>query len=270
MESSQAWFDLALEVSPTNANELYMGCLNIWRSNNGGNSWNQLNQWFQNNPAYTHADIHTLKIFNGKLFACTDGGLYVSENGGSTFTDYTVGMAIGQFYRLSVSPTDATKMIGGLQDNGGQALSGGQWNNYHGGDGMDNVIDPTNDNIVYGFTQFGGSLNVSSDSGQSIGFVGPPDDDQGNNIQGNWITPLAVNSNGDVFAGFDAIYKLNGNSWDKLYEIPSSGNIEDLETDPTNPNVIYAAESDFVYRSDDGGQNFSTFLLVLIHRRLIP
>ncbi len=53
-------------------------------------------------------------------------------------------------------------MIGGLQDNGGQILENGQWNNYHGGDGMDNVIDPNNDNLVYGFTQFGGSLNVST------------------------------------------------------------------------------------------------------------
>ena len=83
-------------------------------------------------------------------------------------------MAIGQFYKLTVSPKDATKMIGGLQDNGGQILNQGNWNNYHGGDGMDNVIDPNNDNIVYGFTQNGGSLNISSDSGQSIGFVGPP------------------------------------------------------------------------------------------------
>ena len=67
MESSQAWFDLALEVSPTNANELYMGCLNIWKSTNKGNSWFKLNEWFINDESYTHADIHTLKFFNGTL-----------------------------------------------------------------------------------------------------------------------------------------------------------------------------------------------------------
>ncbi|MEZ2415719.1 thrombospondin type 3 repeat-containing protein [Muriicola sp. E247] len=260
MESSQAWFDMAFEVSPTNANELYMGCLNIWKSVNGGNSFTRLNQWFVNDAAYTHADIHTIKIFNGQVFACTDGGIYRSTNGGGSFTDYTNGMAVGQFYRLSVSPDNSSKMIGGLQDNGGQILQNGQWNNYHGGDGMDNVIDPNNDNLVYGFTQFGGSLNISSNSGQSIGFVGPPRDDQNDPIQGNWITPLAISSTGDVYAGFDAVYKLEGNSWQKLYTIPSTqGGIDDLEVDPTNPSVLYAAEGTFVQRSDDGGQTFSAF-----------
>ncbi|MBT8264771.1 MAG: hypothetical protein KJN75_05500, partial [Muriicola sp.] len=98
MESSQAWFDLALEVSPTDENELYMGCLNVWKSSNGGNSFNRLNQWFVNNSAYTHADIHTIRVFNDKVFVCSDGGIYMSQNGGATFTNYTAGIAVSQFY----------------------------------------------------------------------------------------------------------------------------------------------------------------------------
>ncbi|MGB5315467.1 MAG: hypothetical protein WBN56_05660, partial [Robiginitalea sp.] len=264
MESSQAWFDLALEVSPTNANELYMGCLNIWKSTKKGNSWFKLNEWFINDESYTHADIHTLKFFNGTLFTGTDGGIYTSDNEGSTFTDQTNGMAIGQFYKLTVSPKDATKMIGGLQDNGGQILNQGNWNNYHDGDGMDNVIDPNNDNIVYGFTQNGGSLNISSDSGQSIGFVGRPRDGNGNPISGNWITPLAIGSDGSVYSGFDGVYKLVGNSWEKISTNNFGGTqdgrvLEDLIVDPTNPEVLYAAEGAFIFRSDDGGATFSTF-----------
>ncbi|WP_372975474.1 hypothetical protein, partial [Muriicola sp.] len=261
MESSQAWFDMALEVSPTNANEIYTGCLNIWKSANGGNTFTRLNQWFVNNSAYTHADIHTIKIFNNQVFACTDGGIYRSTNGGATFTDYTAGMAVGQFYRLSVSPSNSSKMIGGLQDNGGQILQNGQWKNYHGGDGMDNVIDPNNDNLVYGFTQFGGSFNLSSNSGQSIGFVGPPRDENNNTIQGNWITPLAISSTGEIYSGFDAVYKLVGNAWQKWSNDFGDGNIDDIEVDPTDPNVIYAAEGNIIYRSGDGGQNFTAFFI---------
>jgi len=170
-------------------------------------------------------------------------------------------MAVGQFYRLSVSPTNSSKMIGGLQDNGGQILQNGQWNNYHGGDGMDNVIDPNNDNLVYGFTQYGGSLNISSNSGQSIGFVGPPRDDQNDPIQGNWITPLAISSTGDVYSGFDAVYKLVGSAWEKWSNDFGDGNIDDIEVDPLDPNVIYAAEGNTIFRSDDGGLNFTAFYL---------
>ena len=267
MESNQAWFDLALEVSPTDADEVYMGCLNIWKSTNGGSTWSRLNRWFQNDDSYTHADIHTLKIFNNRLYAATDGGIYMSRNGGSTFTDYTNNMSIGQFYKLSVSPTNADKMIGGLQDNGGQILSQDAWNNYHPGDGMDNAIDPTNDNIVYGFTQFGGTLNISSDSGQSIGVVGAPDDDSGNPLRGNWITPLAISGEGEVFAGFDGVYRLSGNEWVKVSTNSFGGvdpgdsyvKLEDLVVDPTNPDILYAAEGTFVYRSGDGGQTFQAY-----------
>ncbi|MBT8184528.1 MAG: hypothetical protein KJN76_06790, partial [Eudoraea sp.] len=262
MESNQAWFDLALEVSPTNANELYVGCLNIWKSSNGGTSFTRLNQWFSNSPSYTHADIHTLKFFNGKLYCGSDGGIYVSENGGVSFQDYTVnGIAIGQFYRLSVARDDAAKMVGGLQDNSGFIRNNNTWNVYTGGDGMDYEIDPSNNNISYGFVQFGDPLFISSDSGQSIGTVNAPA-----GIQGNWITPLAVSSEGDVYAGFDAVYKLEGSSWVKQSDEigtskPNEDNpqMEDLEVDPTNPMVLYAAEGNIVYRSEDGGVNFTAF-----------
>lgn len=259
MESNQAWFDLAMEVSPDNAEEVYIGCLNLWQSSNGGDSFTRMNRWYQNNPSYTHADIHTIKFFAGRLFVGSDGGIYSSTNKGATFTDNTAGIAIGQFYRLSVSPTDASKMIGGLQDNGGQVLEDGNWNNYHGGDGMDNAIDPNNDQILYGFTQFGGSLNVSTDSGQSIGYVAPPSDANGQGLSGNWITPLAIGSDGSLYSGFDAVYKLENFEWVQQSDKIGNGNIDDLEVDPTDPNVIYAVEAEWIYRSADGGLNFSAF-----------
>ncbi len=259
-ESDQAWFDLALEVSPEDENELYVGVLNIWRSVNGGDNFTRVNRWFINDAAYTHADIHTLKFFDNKLFCGSDGGIYVSENNGASFTDFTTnGIAISQFYRLSVAKGNASRIIGGLQDNGGHVLTNGGWNNYHGGDGMDNVIDPNNSDLLYGFTQFGGSLNISSNAGGAITNVGAPRDAGGNVIRGNWITPLAISSTGTVYAGYDAVYRLDGNAWQRISDNIGNGNIEDLEVDPNNPMVLYAAEGNVVFRSDDGGVTFSTF-----------
>ncbi|MBT8234796.1 MAG: thrombospondin type 3 repeat-containing protein [Bacteroidia bacterium] len=261
MESSQAWFDLALEISPTDENEVYMGCLNIWKSIDGGDSFTQVNQWNINNPAYTHADIHTLKFFNNTLFCGSDGGLYISDDGATTFTDKTAGMAIGQFYRLAVSKSDAGKMAGGLQDVGGQVLEGNNWNNYYGfgGDGMDNEISPLNDNLIYGFIQFGQFLQLSINSGQSVGIVGSPQSTSGGSVLGNWITPLAIASDGEVYSGYDAVYRLDTNVWTKLSTNLGSTDIDDLEVDKTDPQVIYAAESGSIFRSGDGGTTFTTF-----------
>ena len=249
-ESQQAWFDLAIEVNPADADELYIGCLNIWKSTDGGDNFNQLNQWFDNTPSYAHADIHTLKFFNGDLYCGSDGGIYVSSDGGTTFTDRTAGIAISQFYRISVAKNDAGKMAGGLQDNAGFVRTNGNWNVYTGGDGMDYEIDPSNSNLIYGFSQFGSTLFISNNSGQSIGYVSGPA-----GIQGNWITPLAINSEGEVFAGFDGVYKLTGNAWEKLSGVGST-NIDDLEIDPNDPNLVYAVENGTIYRSTNGGNGF--------------
>jgi len=260
MESNQAWFDLALEVSPTNANELYVGCLNMWKSTNGGNVFSRINNWSLNNNSYTHADIHTIKIFNNKGYCGSDGGLYVSENNGATFTDVTGNMSISQFYRISVAEDDASKMIGGLQDNGGHVRNNNVWTNYHGGDGMDNVIDPNNNNLIYGFTQRGGVLSISSNSGENIGQVGAPTNSGNQTINGNWITPLAIDSNGDVYSGFDGLYKLEGASWTKISGFIGSGNVDDIEIDPNNPNVIYVVNENVIYKSINAGINFETHI----------
>ncbi len=252
--SSQAWFDLAIEVNPSDANELYIGCLDIWKSTNGGDSFTQLNQWFDDTPSYSHADIHTLKFFNGDLFCGSDGGIYVSSDGGTTFTDRTDGIAISQFYRISVAKNDAGKMAGGLQDNAGFVRTNENWNVYTGGDGMDYEIDPSNSNLVYGFAQFGSALYISNNSGQSVGLVGSP------GVEGNWITPLAISSEGEVYAGFDGVYKLAGNAWEKLSGVGST-NIDDLEIDPNDSNLVYAVENGTIFRSQNGGNTFS-----ILHR----
>ncbi|MDF4203986.1 thrombospondin type 3 repeat-containing protein [Maribacter sp. SA7] len=256
-ESNQAWFDLAIEVSPTNFNEIYTGCLNVWKSTNGGDTFIRINRWNITDQGYTHADIHTIKVFNNKVYVGSDGGIYMSENGGSTFTDYTAGISISQFYRISVAKNDSEKITGGLQDNAGFIRDQGQWNVFTGGDGMDYEIDPNNSSLVYGFVQFGGSLFISSDSGQSIGVVGAPTDANGNTIEGNWVTPLAISSDGSVYAGFDALYRLENNQWNKISSSIGSGNIDDIEIDPKNPETIFAAESNILYRSRNGGITFS-------------
>lgn len=248
-ESSQAWYDLALAVSDTNEDEIYVGVLNIWKSVNGGDSFSKMNSWFQHNAAFTHADIHFLRFFSNELYAGTDGGFYKSNDGAVTFTDLTEGMEITQFYRMDVSPTNSNKIVGGTQDNGGFGYFN-QWNNYHGGDGMEGVIDPNNDNLYYGFMQFGQNLFVSNDSGQSgsTAYGGPEN--------GNWITPLAINSESEVYAGYSRLYQFTGSSF-----VAISSNfgtdIDALEIDPNVPDNMYVAINNSLRKSTDRGINFT-------------
>jgi len=256
-ERDQAWYDLALAVSNTNADELYTGAINIWKSTNGGDSFTRLNNNDSDvTPAYTHVDIHTLKFYVNKLFCGSDGGLYVSDDSGLTFDDKTAGLEITQFYRISLAKGDDARIAAGAQDNSGFVLNEGTWNIYTGGDGMDYEIDPNNGNLIYGFVQFGSILYITTDAGQSLGGVGAPTDSEGARIEGNWITPLAINSDSEVYSGFDALYKLVGNSWEKVSQNIGTSPIEDIEIATKNPDNIYVAESNTIYKSANRGITF--------------
>jgi len=249
IERDQAWYDLAIAVSPTDADEVYTGAINIWKTTDGGDNFVRLN----NNdnvvgPAYTHVDNHTFKFFNGILFVGTDGGIYVSDDGGTTFTDKNEGLDITQFYRIGIAKNNADIIVGGTQDNSGFVYNNGSWNIYSGGDGMDYEIDPTNSNLAYGFSQFG-FLWITNDLGVTVGTVSAP-------VDGNWVTPLAIDGEGTVYSGFDTVYKLVGTSWEATTDAFTNGNIDDIEIDQKNPQIIYAVDAGVLYRSEDAGANF--------------
>lgn len=254
-ESNQSWYDLALAVSSTNAEEIYTGCLNVWKSTNGGASLTKLNNWSSPTaPSYTHADIHYLGFYGNKLFCGSDGGIYFSNNGGRNFTDLTAGVQISQFYKIAVSRQSAGKMMGGLQDNGGYAYSDNQWKNYYGADGMDTAINPNNPNQYYGFIQSGGNLYISNNAGDGLSASVPAP----SGISGNWVTPLAVNNAGLLFAGYNNLYKLVSDSWvQQNSNSIGSGNIEQISIDPSNDNIMYVANGSTLYKSTDLGINFT-------------
>ncbi len=253
MESNQAWFDLAIAVDPEDANILYTGCLNIWKSSDGGNSFNKLNNWFDANEAYTHADIHTMKFFDGALFAATDGGLYRSTDGGSSFVDYSNnGIATGQFYRLDIGRNDASMMVGGTQDNSGFIRTDNNWFLYTGGDGMDYEIDPLNNDLSYGFAQGGSFLFISTSRGDNLALIEGPYSENG-----NWITPLTITRNGEVLAGYRSVYVLGSSGFTQRSEPLAQGNIDDLEASPSDPNIVWAAEGSKLFLSEDAGRTFT-------------
>ncbi|CAM1365248.1 T9SS type A sorting domain-containing protein [Tenacibaculum xiamenense] len=259
-DSTQAWFDLALTVSSTNADIVYVGVLDIWKSINGGNSFGRINSWnVFDGPSYTHADIHFLRFIDGKFFAGTDGGIFVSTNEGVTFTDLTKNIAISQFYKISISQQKLHTIAGGLQDNGGFGLTDDKWYNYHGGDGMEGTVDINNPGIFYGFMQYGNTLFVSQDGGKTLSYsVAAPSDETGpNDNGGEWITPMAMNSSGELFAGFGKFYKLNNRSWEKVSDFSFGGDLDNIEIDPNDDNFILTSRDSNLYISLDKGNTFT-------------
>jgi len=251
--STQAWYDLAFSVSPSDENTMFVGVLDIWKSTDEGDNFTQINSWFQQTASYTHADIHFMRYFNGDLYAGTDGGVYRSTNDGTSFTDLTTNMSISQFYKVTVSKQNSNKLAGGLQDNGGFSFNNTTWHNYHGGDGMDSASDPNDENTFYGFMQGGQNLFKTTDGGLT-GFTvtsGPSN--------GNWVTPLVANKLSEIYSGFNQLYQLINDSWVQISNHSFNGNLEAIEIDPSNNDNIYMSRGLNLYKSTDKGITFTTY-----------
>ena len=254
-KSGQSWYDMALTVSDTDPNTLFVGVLDIWKSTDGGDNFIKINSWFLHNQAFTHADIHFMRYFDGVLYAGTDGGIYRSFDDGVNFEDLSTNLSIAQIYTISVAKTTSTKIAGGLQDCGGFAFANNTWNSYHGGDGMGSAISPSNEDLYYGFTQYGSNLTLTSTAGagNSQFIASSP-------TKGEWVTPLVFNKNSELYSGFEQLYVLKESGWNQVSNHSFGGKLDQIEIDPTNNNIIYVSEGTNLFKSTDRGQTFSNIL----------
>jgi hypothetical protein len=65
-----------------------------------------------------HADIHTMAYAGSRLIVGNDGGIFSTTDDGANWTAHNTGLAITEFYKGSLHPTNATVAQGGAQDDG--------------------------------------------------------------------------------------------------------------------------------------------------------
>ena len=119
--TSQCFYDIALAVDPTNANNVYIGGsagTNLFRRSTNGLSTIP----GTTNSVGLHADVHSIVVAPSNpsiVYMGNDGGIFKSVDGAQTWTSMnTAGLHATQFQSLALHPTDPNFMIGGTQDNG--------------------------------------------------------------------------------------------------------------------------------------------------------
>jgi VCBS repeat-containing protein len=193
----QSFYDLEIEVDPTNDDIVYAGGINWHRSDDGGTTWeqitkwNNISSWFPNvtNISVTHADQHGLYFRpndSDQAVVVNDGGVAYSSSLSQatntiTFSDREDNFITTQFYRVAQTPDDfaGTDLVfGGTQDNGtyqlsnpGQSLTGAS-------------VVTSGDGAATFFDQEGGSYMIS------------------NYIYNNSITRFDYDASGNRLPGF--------------------------------------------------------------------
>ena len=87
---------------------------------------------------------------------------------------------------MDVSEQDATRLVGGAQDNGVNRSYGGTgWNTYVGGDGLEALIDPVDQNNVTAARNMASCDRSTNGGSSSSDFTGAT-----TSSRRNWLSPL--------------------------------------------------------------------------------
>ena len=175
----QAWYDLTLAIKPDDDNTVFAGGVDIMKTTTAGtpvSNWAQMTQWAAGCASLpnVHADIHNIQYLPGSttdfVVAC-DGGLYYTNNGGTSFVTKNNSYDITQYYSCAINPAAASNnMLAGAQDNGTHKFTTAGLNTVTtptGGDGGFCFIDQKNSlQQISNYT--GTSINISNNGGTSF------------------------------------------------------------------------------------------------------
>jgi len=229
--SPQCFYDIAIDVDPTNASRVYLGgspALPFGISTNSGAS-------FVTSAQGLHVDSHVIAVAPSNpqvVYFGSDGGIYKSTNGGSSWTSLSNStFSATQFMSVAIHPTDPNFTIGGTQDNGTEMLRfDGTWRRTDYGDGGYAAIDQSSGST--GATMYHTYYNSNAAGGAVMGYAFSEDV----NAFENWsFRGCQIGGAGNGITCSDSV----------LFYAP-------LETGPGTPNTIYYG-TDRLYRSDNKG-----------------
>ncbi len=247
------WWFGSPTVDPTDENKVFYPGFVLQYTENGGNSWNDI-------QSTIHVDQHSTYVHPANpdlVLVGNDGGVYKSQDGGQQW-EFMDGLQNLQFYTCEVNPQNLNHVYGGAQDNSTiRTLQGSNanWERILGGDGFVVQVDPDNDNIIYAEWQRG-RFYKSIDGGESMNFSmsGIP-----NTALFNWKTPYVIDPQNPsiLYIGAERVYKSTNKAenWVAVSE--------DLSGNPFNGNLNYgtitaldvsAVNDQFIIAGTDNGK----------------
>lgn len=265
----QPWFNLILQVAPDDENVVAAGGLNIWRTTNGGNTWQQLtrNKPDTTNFQYVHVDQHEIVFISPDtvLFG-NDGGIYKCDN----FTDSipilynrNTQYNVTQFYATSIgSEAGSNLIIGGTQDNFsiiGTESGISKYEELIFGDGGFCAINYLNNNILYVTKQQNATFRFNNWANKDFDTLTNrylSDDDV------LFINPMAMDPNDPEFiymASNKGLWRLdsashpntNKFSWEKATKAWGTISSIGISTIPSNIVFIGRTSGGSIYRVEE-------------------
>lgn len=176
-----------------------------------------------------HIDNHAIWIDpkdpNHLLIGC-DGGIYETFDHAASY-DFKSNLPVTQFYKVSTdNDLPFYGVHGGTQDNlslGGPSrttsangITNADWYVTSLGDGFETQVDPTDANVVYAQSQYGGLVRFDKKSGEYLP-IKPVEGENEAALRWNWDAPLLISRHNPrrLYFGANKLFRTDdrGNSW---------------------------------------------------------
>jgi len=264
---SQGWYDNAITVDPTDPNVVVAAGVWYVRSSDGGAGWTTLDpiaggDWM-GTETLPHVDGHAFRWQDDTLWLGCDGGVWLSDDGGSTWDGRNDGLVTRQYYGFDIDPIRGDRILGGTQDNKTNLRLGpdnDDWEWVLDGDGFESAINPLVPDLVYG-TIYSTLVFRSVDGGFIWQDVSPS---TGGDLT-PFATPLTMRSNlpWHLFTGSSRVWQSTnaGDSWSALSTEVVAGEwsihvIRAVAVTPADANRLMIGKGSEVYTSSDGGSSW--------------
>lgn len=251
-DATQGWYNLSLVVHQQDPDLLFSNGVRAFRSTDGGLSWQQ---WAGN----VHVDHHATAIDpsnDSVLWFGSDGGCFVSTNGGTSFLARNAGLVTLQLYAINHSYPDLNFAVGGTQDNGTWRYTGtSSFGSILGGDGFECEVGSNDDNIVWAEIYYGEHYK-STNGGSGMAFT-----NSGITEGGPWQTPTHMDYDDDntLYTGHNSIVFKTTNGGVPWYPTSMStglGGGRAIAQSWGQRDYLAACGGTRIFVSDDRGETF--------------
>lgn len=252
----QGEYNNTLAIRPDDENVVVAGGVWPYRTTDGGASWTLIGSG-------VHPDYHAF-VFDptdpNRLYAGNDGGVYRSDQGGSSFLRKTSGLAITQYYGMAIDQSVDDVTYGGTQDNGTVTTEAKTYDYSDPGfiyqsDGFQCIVDPLDPTVLYHEIFYGNILRTIIPSRQTSDLNGGLDLSE----QASWSAPLLIDP-GDqrtLFTGRKRVYRMKPGDYWRAISDTVAGTMTAIGVSPLDSRVIYAGSSRATVRATtDGGDTW--------------
>ncbi len=222
----RAWYYTRIYADPQDEESVYVVNVRFHHSNDGGRTFRSIRTM--------HGDHHDLWMApenSQRMIVADDGGVSVSDDGGSTWTAQD-NQPTSQMYRVSTDNDYPYRLLGGQQDNSAlrirsrSLIDGGidkdDWDETAGGESGHVVAKPDDPDVVYGGSYGGFLIRLDHESGQVRAVNVWPEDPMGGGAgdwkyRFQWNFPLffSPHNNNTLYAAANVLFKTTdgGHSW---------------------------------------------------------